>query len=185
MFHIYTDSAEVEQSETGMLKTRQTGDKQIRTNPGKFGWNRTNWAKWVKIGKHGQKGQKKAFLGKNRTKSGKKKAKSDKKLANKSEPWGNRAKPKVSPNLGSVLRIPGQKPFWDQARLSSLVNKRFAGGQHPFLDGSCLCHQFFESKASQIFFCKCLNKLKSILLGKEQRKKKRKVFKNKSTNHRH
>ena len=45
-------------SAPGMPKTRQTGDKQIRTNPGKFGQNRTNK---LKPGKYGKK---RAFLGK-------------------------------------------------------------------------------------------------------------------------
>ena len=41
-----------------------------------------------------------------RQKRGKNWAKPGKKRANETEPWQNRAKPKVSPNLGSVLVIP-------------------------------------------------------------------------------
>ena len=59
----------------GMPETRPTGDKQIRTNPGKFGRNRTNRANGAKPGK------KWAFLGKNGAKWGKKRAKSGKKKA--------------------------------------------------------------------------------------------------------
>ena len=44
---------------------------------------------------------------KKRAKPGKKLAKPGKKRVNETEPWQNRAKPKVSPNFGSGLGIPG------------------------------------------------------------------------------
>ena len=133
-----------------------------QTNPNKFGWNRTNWAKRVKIGKYWQKEQKRAFLGKNRTKIGQKTGKIGQKTGKQKWTLGKQGKTKSFTESRFGFAHP-----WSETPLglSSLVNKRFAGGQHPFLDGSCLCHQFFESKASQIFFCKCLYKLKSILLG--------------------
>ena len=69
-----------------MAETRQTGDERNRTNPGEFGQNQTNRAKWAKLGETGQKraknrhfqaktGQNEAKNGRNRTKLGKKRAK--------------------------------------------------------------------------------------------------------------
>ena len=66
-----------------------------RTKPGKFGQNRTNRAQ------PGKNGHYKAKWGK---KTGETRQK--KKRANKTEGWPNKAKLKVSPNLGSVSRIP-------------------------------------------------------------------------------
>ena len=69
--------------------------EQIRTNPGEFGQNQTNRAKNGHFSaKTGQNGQKK-----------KTEAKPGQKRANKTKPWRNRTKPKVLPNLGSLLCI--------------------------------------------------------------------------------
>ena len=90
-----------------MDETRQTGDEQNWTNPGEFGWNRRNGAKW---GKNRQKtGIFRQKRGKKRAKSGKGKIRVD-----KTEPWQNRAKPKVSPKLGSGLVIPGMARYSSQ-----------------------------------------------------------------------